>query len=186
MKKMLEKSKGCNIRISSTQKIYIIPNDINIVSDFSNTMTKELVLNQYCSGNDVLNIDLALVEMITNAIEHGNLELTGEEKSKLIALDNDVYINELYRRSKISPYKNRCVRVEASLNREMVVFSISDEGKGFDFKNAATELKGVDALRLNGRGIIMARAAVDEVKYSGNGNTVTLAKYFNGFKKNIS
>ena len=178
MNKILEKSNTSAPLIYPTQKVYLIPNDINIVSDFSNTITKELAKTNICSVDDILNIDLALVEMITNAIEHGNLELSGDEKCKLISLDNDAYINELLIRSRSLPYKNRCVKVEASLSEKKAVFSISDEGKGFDYKSVVKKLKCVDNTRLNGRGIIMAKAAVDEVNYTGNGNTVTITKYF--------
>ncbi len=83
-------------------------------------------------------IRLALVEAISNAIEHGNqLQLS------------------------------RMVTVTVTMGVDKIIFRIIDEGNGFIVpENNATELNQQFADR--GRGILMMKSVMDEVYWSGN------------------
>ncbi len=83
-------------------------------------------------------IRLALVEAISNAIEHGNqLQLS------------------------------RMVTVTVTMSVDKIIFRIIDEGSGFIVPDTnATELNQKFADR--GRGILMMKSVMDEVYWSGN------------------
>lgn len=178
MKSILEKTRKIDYYLCSTKKTYLIPNDINLISDLAATLSRDLIISDMCSEADILNIDLSLVEMLTNSVEHGNLEISGDEKASLIEKSPDEYIHELESRSKQNPYSERMVKVETSIDHEKVIFIITDEGPGFDYSKIKRKINKSDLLKINGRGIVMTLAAMDELIYEGKGNKVTMIKYF--------
>lgn len=134
-------------------------------------------ISKYAEFELVQDIRLALREMIINAIEHGNLDISYDEKSN--AIDHGTYFSFISERQKDSRFKNRKVRIEYSLNSEKVKYEIQDEGNGFEHKKMLS--RTVDELRLNlghGRGILMTKTVFDIFEYNPKGNSVFLEKYF--------
>jgi CheY-like chemotaxis protein len=111
---------------------------------------------------------VGVLELLTNGIEHGNLGISYEEKSRLLAERR--YQEELERRLELE--ENRHKRVRATLTRigDHLQILIVDCGPGFDFQRYLA----FDKERLfhaHGRGILLARAAL-EVEYFEPGNLV--------------
>jgi DNA-binding response OmpR family regulator len=125
---------------------------------------------------EVHSIRIGLMEMICNAIEHGNLNITCEEKQK--ALEKGT-LNELYRaRSRISPCRERRVRVDYDLSEGRVAYRVTDEGRGFDWRRLPDPGDPASLLSASGRGIIVTKLYMDEMVYSEKGNEVMIAKNF--------
>lgn len=125
--------------------------------------------------NEKVNIELGLVELITNAIEHGNLNIDYFEKQK--ALDNGE-LGELYnQRMSNSTFKNRTVTINFLANPEKYQWTIIDEGDGFDWELLPDPTDEAHILELSGRGIFISRFLFDEIEYIGKGNTVIATKY---------
>jgi CheY-like chemotaxis protein len=113
---------------------------------------------------------LGLSEMITNAIEHGNLGISYEEKGKLMA--SGTWHAEIQRRLSLPEYCGKHVSLSLSRENGKLIVVIEDEGEGFDYRRY---LK-MDENRVfdnHGRGIALACQCLD-VKFLGNGNTVQL------------
>jgi signal transduction histidine kinase len=108
------------------------------------------------------------LELLINAIEHGNLEISGPQKRALLAEGN--WHAELLRRLDLPQYAQRTVRVTFDRGEHGITFSIEDDGAGFDAKAVlAGELAGNDTQ--HGRGIALARLmSFDELVYEGRGN----------------
>ena len=111
-------------------------------------------------------------ELLINAVEHGNLEISYEEKSKLVAQEQ--WKQEVSRRLGLPEFKDKKVSVtfkrEGLFNRIL----IEDEGKGFEWQKFL-ELDPMRAFDSHGRGIAMAKMmSVDEINYQGCGNKVEL------------
>lgn len=122
------------------------------------------------SHKQQLRIRLGLFELLVNAIEHGNLGITGKEKADAFA---EGQLTALYKRRLAEPQRtNRQVTVEYSQNLQECVWTIRDEGDGFDYNRDWNPLAGFDEQGLHGRGIFLSRMQFDEVNYMGNGNTV--------------
>ncbi len=142
----------------------------------SNKLTQHLT--KYTDPSTVLNIKTCLREMIINAIEHGNLNITYDEKTQAMAEGN--YLQFIQKRQENPRYKNRIVTIEYVLNPKMVAYRITDEGNGFDvkkiMKKKADHLN--QELSQHGRGIIMTKDIFDIVEYNDKGNQVSLVKYF--------
>ncbi len=140
-----------------------------------------LVLNlpKYITQQQATAIKLGLREIIINAIEHGNLNISFNEKSQ--ATENGNYMEFILSRQKDPVYRDKRVSIEFLLNNERVVYKISDEGNGFDYKSIISMIEDdVDAQMLaHGRGLRMAFNIFDQVQFNRKGNQVLLVKYFN-------
>ena len=112
---------------------------------------------------------VGLTELLLNAIEHGNLGITYEEKS---AMERKEWLAEVERRMALPENAEKCVEVAVERDSKAIRFTIHDDGKGFDWTRFL-EIDPKRAFDTHGRGIAMARhLSFDSVEYRGNGNTV--------------
>lgn len=127
-----------------------------------------LVAHAYPEPDRVL---LGLMELMSNAVEHGNLGLSYAEKGRLI--ESGGLHQELARRLDLPEYRDRVAVLRLRRTPGLLEVHIQDEGAGFDFKRYL-DFHPDRALDSHGRGIAMARhAAFDELEYHGRGNEVT-------------
>jgi CheY-like chemotaxis protein/anti-sigma regulatory factor (Ser/Thr protein kinase) len=113
----------------------------------------------------------ALTEAIMNAIDHGNLELD----SKLLEGDDPNEYRVLRtRRLEEEPYSKRKIRIHARLSREDAVFTIEDEGPGFDITKVPDPTDPENLMRPCGRGLLLIRTFIPDVTYNDKGNQITL------------
>jgi CheY-like chemotaxis protein/anti-sigma regulatory factor (Ser/Thr protein kinase) len=160
----------------SEQQKFIIESSLVAAEDISYRVTRNLV--KYMKGRSVNLLRIALREIIINAVEHGNLGITFEEKSK--AVTDGTYLDFLIERQKDPERMKKKIEIEYSVNPEKVVYKITDEGKGFDHKKVM-EKSTDDVNRLllgHGRGITMAKNTFDEIQFNSKGNQVFLIKNF--------
>lgn len=114
---------------------------------------------------------LGLSELLVNAVEHGNLGISYEEKD--ILLRENRWRDEVLRRLEAPEYRDRHVTVEFDRHPDRIEISITDEGAGFDWRDYM-DLDPRRALEPHGRGIALSRAmSFDEIAYQGRGNRVT-------------
>ena len=99
---------------------------------------------------EALNVALAVREAVINAITHGN---------------------------RSDP--KRTVDLTLTANGSGIVASVRDQGEGFDPRQAEDPTNASNLLRTSGRGLLLIRAFVDEVRFRrrrGRGMEVTLVK----------
>jgi len=123
-----------------------------------------------------LGIRLGLVEIILNAIEHGNLAITYEEKTRALSAGPDGFLELVERRMESAPYKDRSVLIRFLMDGDRCEWTITDEGDGFDWTKIPDPNDPQNLLAMHGRGLLMTRLNFDEVVYEGRGNQVTLRK----------
>ncbi|MDD5388840.1 MAG: response regulator [Gallionellaceae bacterium] len=126
---------------------------------------------------DSEKVALGLSELMLNAIEHGNLGITYQEKSQLIAAgDLD---EEITRRLADLIWGERRARIEFERGEREIRFLLRDQGAGFEWLDFL-EMRPERAFDTHGRGIAMAKLlSFDHLDYHGCGNeleaTVRLA-----------
>lgn len=126
------------------------------------------LLGSICPGKE--HVIPGLWELISNAIEHGNLGINYEEKSKLNELDQ--WEIEVNRRLSLPEHASKTVSLQVEKKGDEVHFIIQDQGKGFDWKKFMT-LSTDRAFDNHGRGIAMANTlSFDRIEYQGCGNRV--------------
>jgi len=112
-----------------------------------------------------------LGELLINAVEHGNLAITYEEKTDLIK--RKAWRDEVIRRLAMPEFAYRRVTVEFRRGETEVTAVIRDEGNGFDWRS----FLNVDPSRAmdnHGRGIAQANLhSFDRLDYNNIGNEVT-------------
>lgn len=125
--------------------------------------------------NQRLGIHLGIAEILINAIEHGNLEITAEEKKH--AMESGALGKMMESRAQDPRLSKRQVLIQFKMNAETCTWTISDEGSGFDWRNMPDPLQEEKLLGLHGRGILLTLMSFDEVKFLGNGSKVELVKH---------
>jgi CheY-like chemotaxis protein/anti-sigma regulatory factor (Ser/Thr protein kinase) len=113
---------------------------------------------------------IGLMELMTNAIEHGNLGISYAQKSELIAAGT--WYGELDRRLALPENAQLRGILSFQVGAGTVRFEIADQGPGFDWL-PYLQLDPGRAFDPNGRGIAMARMlSFAELEYLGPGNRV--------------
>jgi CheY-like chemotaxis protein/anti-sigma regulatory factor (Ser/Thr protein kinase) len=120
--------------------------------------------------DDANRVVLGLTELMVNAVEHGNLGIDYEEKTRLNIAGQ--WEQEVTQRLEQTEFRDKRVKVEFERRADEVVFNIVDQGAGFDWKNYL-QISPDRAFDTHGRGIAMANSiSFDHIEYQGIGNEV--------------
>lgn len=129
--------------------------------------------------SELFTLRFGLYEMIVNAIEHGNLAINYEEKSRALEQNQ---LGELIRQRAADPaYADRRVRITCEIDPTGLHCTIADEGAGFNhavyssIDDPASLFEQIGT-SLHGRGIVLTRLQFDEVCFNDTGNTVSIVK----------
>ena len=113
---------------------------------------------------------LGLTELLLNAVEHGNLGISYDEKTTL--LNDDAWEDEISQRLGSEENKDKVVNVKFYNEIDAIKIQIEDCGDGFNWNNFID----IDVERLtdaHGRGIAMAKMiSFTNIEYIGKGNKV--------------
>lgn len=142
---------------------------------------KDLAAKGHLSKDEYLKLEVALQEAITNAVDHGNLELSSTLREEFDEQGNDKYSKLKEERLKDNRYASRFVFISAYANAKEVLVRVRDEGNGFENeKKPETSLVESDLPlpRCSGRGLILIRAASDSLKFNDAGNQLEFVKAF--------
>ena len=128
-------------------------------------MSLGALLARTCPDPD--RVVTGLSELLVNSVEHGNLEIGYDEKSRL--LQTRTWRDEIERRLADPRFAERRASVEVERTDDSVVFTIRDQGRGFE-PEPFLEIDPGRVLDAHGRGIAMARLlSFDELRYEEGG-----------------
>lgn len=114
---------------------------------------------------------MGITELLINAIEHGNLSMSYEEKTKASVSKN--WLELIAEKQTLPENINKYVTVEYIKNNKNkeITIKITDEGQGFDWRKFQN-LDNKRKLDTHGRGIFLAKnLAFTSLEYIGKGNT---------------
>ncbi|MBN1837944.1 MAG: cyclic nucleotide-binding domain-containing protein [Spirochaetales bacterium] len=151
---------------------FVLENDPFDLVTYSNLLANFLYNANLIDHERKVRFYVAIMELLINAIEHGNCRITYQEKSACLEDGGDVLA--LIRKKNSDP-EICCRRVYLTyrISPKKSVFKIRDEGAGFDWKTLQ-QATGEDGLsELHGRGIMMARHYLENLKYNEKGNEVS-------------
>jgi CheY-like chemotaxis protein/anti-sigma regulatory factor (Ser/Thr protein kinase) len=126
-------------------------------------------------GDDALrtHVGMALMEALTNAMYHGNLEVS----SALRRDSQEEFFRLAEQRRREEPYAGRRIHITAKESRERIAYVIRDEGPGFDPGTLPDPTDPTNLSRLSGRGLLLIRTFMDTVTYNATGNEIALVKH---------
>lgn len=149
-----------------------LDNDVVLVPPLVSHLEENIVKMKLCEPAGLILLGVALHEALTNAIFHGNLELS----SSLKEADEKKYYALAAERRRQEPYSRRRVRVTTTLARHELKFVIADEGPGFDPSLLPDPTDPTNLERISGRGLLLIQTFMDHVEHNGKGNIITMTK----------
>lgn len=128
----------------------LVVNNLSFKSEIRNINLVEKLIDDISATHSISTdiygkILLAVVEGVNNAIVHGNR------------------LN-----------KEKMVTVDYVLEDEIIEFTISDQGSGFDFSQVPDPTKPENIEKSHGRGIFLMNHLADEIEFLDNGCKVKL------------
>jgi anti-sigma regulatory factor (Ser/Thr protein kinase) len=152
---------------------FIIDNDIMAVPVYAGMGAMLLSQRGLIDPAKQMSVQLALSELIVNAVEHGNCGISYDEKTA--AMDRGLSVMELVaEKCKDPAIRSKKVEFLWDIGKDRTTFVIRDQGKGFDVRAHLKKIAAQDAMALHGRGIKMASMYAAELRYNDAGNQVTM------------
>ena len=158
--------------MESRESRFELDNDIKLISPLAGFAQESL--QRLGFGTDAVRtqVGMALMEALSNAIIHGNLEVGSE----LRVNGTKPYYALIEKRRAELPYAARRVRCIARETIELVEYTIVDEGPGFDHAALSDPTSSEGLVRTQGRGLMLIGMFMDEVLHNERGNEVVLRK----------
>ena len=125
----------------------VIENTSEATNRVCERILSELEAHDFGQDN-VFAVHLALEEVLTNALKHGN---------------------------KMDPSKE--IKIDYLVSSEKIEVCITDEGVGFIPGTVPDPRSGENLYKVNGRGLFLIRAYMDVVEYNDRGNSVHMIRY---------
>ena len=123
-----------------------------------------------CTSAEPDKTALGLMELMLNAVEHGNLGIGYEKKSAL--RKKGEWESEINHRLSLPEFSDKYASIEVFNDEHGVSFTITDEGDGFDW-STYMEFDADRVMDNHGRGIAMANQLYfSKVEYLDKGNKV--------------
>jgi anti-sigma regulatory factor (Ser/Thr protein kinase) len=152
---------------------FLIDNDLLAAPLYAGMGATVLAQRGLINPDNKMHLQLALEELIVNAIEHGNCGISYKDKTEGMEMGLTV-VDLVAEKCKDPMIRGKKVEFQWEIQNDKSIFIIKDEGKGFDVKAHFKKIAEQDALSLHGRGIKLASMFSHEVKYNSKGNQVTL------------
>lgn len=149
-----------------------LENDPLEVTSYANLIANFLFNAKKIDSEGKFNLQLVLTEMLMNGVEHGNCAIGFDTKKKW--LESGKSIKKLIEQRNQQPdILRKHVCFDYTLTPRKAYFSITDQGKGFDWHAIMERIEQQGIVSLHGRGIVMAQNVTQNLAYNNKGNTVT-------------
>ena len=149
---------------------FVFGNDPMDLQFYTNFLVSYLYNTNRIADESRFNLQMTFQELLTNALEHGNLEIDYDMKTNWMMKGGDM-IKLIQKRARESQFANRKIRISFNIGKTASKFSIRDDGNGFDWRKML-DTKADDDM-LHGRGISLSRSLVHSLTYNEKGNEVT-------------
>ena len=156
--------------LTRTESHFVLENDPALIPPLVSYLKENVFRMSGSDDTGLTRVTIALREALLNAMEHGNLELNSELRER----DNDSYHKLALERRSQQPYASRRVFVAARESHEEAIYIIRDEGPGFDPSKLPDPTDPANLERPCGRGMLLIRTFMTEVKYNDRGNEIIL------------
>ena len=157
-------------RLVEHSENFVLENQVPLLMATSRHLQSMLSNAWGLDRSDRMRAGTAFEEALLNAMYHGNLDVSSELKES----DHQTFYDLAESRRSLSPWSERRIFVSIRLNSHEVTVVIRDEGKGFDPQTLPDPTDLENLARPFGRGIMLMRAFMDDVRYNASGNEVSL------------
>lgn len=122
-----------------------------------------------------LHLRGTLQELLLNAVEHGNLEISYAVKQQALAQNRlDEVVRERLDQPRLA-HRTVTIHVHSDREKKLLEYRIVDQGKGFQWKSLLhRSVEACAAEDANGRGIFLAQSFFPSLRYNDRGNEVSI------------
>jgi anti-sigma regulatory factor (Ser/Thr protein kinase) len=152
---------------------FTLDNDLLSVSLYAGIAATILAQRGLIAADNKMHLQLALEELLVNAIEHGNCGISYDEKTQGMA-DGLSVVDLVAKKCENTEIAKKRVEFQWEIQNIETIFTITDEGDGFDVKAHLKKISEQDQLSQHGRGIKIASKLAHGLKYNAKGNRVTV------------
>lgn len=153
-----------------------IPNNFDYVNVVINYVFSHLRARWLVSDEDLHDVKVCLYEALTNAFEHGNLEISGEVKSQMLETGQQAWRSFLLQRLQDPQFIERMIYVRLWISETELEVAIRDEGRGFDHHQRSLNVDPEALFRSSGRGLLLIQSLMDSVAFNDTGNLIHMRK----------
>jgi CheY-like chemotaxis protein/anti-sigma regulatory factor (Ser/Thr protein kinase) len=158
--------------LTCRESTFLLDNDPDLITPLIDLIQEEIDGLGLFDRMGQIRVGVALQEALTNALFHGNLEVSSE----LREADEALFYQRAEAHRRLEPYASRKIRVVVHLDGRAASFVIDDEGPGFDTSRLNQPVEPGDLASISGRGLLLIRALMDEVAFNPTGNSITMIK----------
>lgn len=151
---------------------FALENDPELIPSLIGYVQSLVTTSGLCDESSVIRVCIALEESLRNAMFHGNLELTSEQREG----DCDIYQRLVAERMRSAEYGSRRLHVTLRITPQAGTFVVRDEGPGFDPSELPDPTDPENLEKVSGRGLLLMRTFMDDVSFNATGNQVTMVK----------
>jgi serine/threonine-protein kinase RsbW len=143
---------------------YSMLNDMN---PLSNVPTGELYTLQLPSKPESLTLVENLIEEIAD-----KYNISEDTFANMMTCLSEAVNNAIVHGNKLDP--NKIVIVNADVEEKRTIWTITDEGEGFDYNHLADPTAPENLENLTGRGVFIIKHLADQCIFNAKGNEVEL------------
>jgi CheY-like chemotaxis protein len=158
--------------LNATEAHFVLENDPALIPPLIAYLRDSRFMMAGGDETGLVRLTVALREAALNAMHHGNLELTSE----LRETNEKEYHRLCDERRHSEPYASRRVYVTVRDTPKESTYTIRDDGPGFDPTQLPDPLDPANMDRVSGRGLLLVRTFMDEVRHNAKGNEITMIK----------
>jgi anti-sigma regulatory factor (Ser/Thr protein kinase) len=152
---------------------FLIENDILTVSLYAGIASTMLLQRDLITPDTKMHVQMALEEIMVNAIEHGNCAISFDEKTAGMAAGKTV-VDLVAEKCRDPAIASKRVELQWEIGKDSTNFIVTDQGAGFDVKAFLASHQKLDPFSQHGRGITMASKLMHGLRYNSKGNRVTM------------
>ncbi len=161
-----------------TNVAFVIDNDLELISALVAEIRSLVQERWLFDENEAVRIASAVDEAVSNAYYHGNLEVSSDLREE----DANAYHDLANQRREEEPYMHRKIHVSLSFSKEQISVKVRDEGPGFDPSSLPDPTSPGYLQRASGRGVLLMRSFMDEIRYNSIANEVNMTKRVTRFR----
>jgi CheY-like chemotaxis protein len=158
--------------LAESEYRFQLETDLSLIPPLVGYLQNNLKRRKLCDEVAELRVVIALREALLNAFAHGNLEASSE----LRETDDRAYRNLIEQRRTQAPYRDRRIHVHVRESPAEVNYVIRDEGPGFNPASLPDPTDPANLEKCSGRGLLLIRTFMDEVRHNEQGNEITMIK----------
>jgi CheY-like chemotaxis protein len=158
--------------LEQSESRFVLDGRLSLIPAVVRLLRQDLSRIRFCDQTAQMRVAVALDEALNNAVQHGNLEVGSDVREKGLK----DYVAILESRRGVPPYRDRRVFLSATLTRERAVYVVRDEGPGFDVRGVPDPTSPQNLGKISGRGLLLIRSFMDEVRHNETGNEITMVK----------